>query len=97
MPQTPTRPAREFDPAVILDRLPPWVVILHNDDYNTMDHVVESLLKSVPVLTTDAAVEIMTTAHNHGQAAVTMCPKETAELYQERLESCGLTSTIEAA
>jgi ATP-dependent Clp protease adaptor protein ClpS len=86
----------EVDAETILRHLPPWVVILHNDDHNTMDHVVESLLRSVPTLTPDEAVEIMYTAHHHGQAAVTTCPRETAELYRERLEACGLTATIEA-
>lgn len=86
----------EVDPETILRHLPPWVVILHNDDHNTMDHVVESLLRSVPSLTPEEAIEIMYTAHNHGQAAVTTCPRETAELYRERLEACGLTATIEA-
>jgi ATP-dependent Clp protease adaptor protein ClpS len=89
-------PVTEIDPETILRHLPPWVVILHNDDYNTMEHVVESLLRSVPQLTPEEAIEIMYTAHNHGQAAVTTCPKETAELYRDRLESCGLTATIEA-
>ena len=94
MPET--APFTEIDPETILRHLPPWIVILHNDDHNSMDHVVKSLLDSVPALTPDEAVEIMYTAHNHGQAAVTTCPKETAELYRDRLESCGLTSTIEA-
>lgn len=92
----PASPETGIDPEVILRNLPPWIVILHNDDHNSMDHVVESLVKSVPRLSVEAAVEIMLTAHNHGQAAVTTCPKETAELYRERLEQCGLTSTIEA-
>jgi ATP-dependent Clp protease adaptor protein ClpS len=89
-------PTIQVDPEVILRFLPPWVVILHNDDHNSMDHVVDSLLKCVQGMSTEQAVEIMYTAHNHGRAAVTTCPKETAELYQERLESCGLTATIEA-
>ncbi|MGD9933072.1 MAG: ATP-dependent Clp protease adaptor ClpS [Dehalococcoidia bacterium] len=89
-------PITDIDPEVILRNLPPWIVILHNDDHNSMEHVVQSLLSSVPRLTVEAAVDVMMTAHNHGQAAVTTCPKETAELYRERLEHCGLTSTIEA-
>jgi ATP-dependent Clp protease adaptor protein ClpS len=90
-------PTTEVDEKTILEYVPPWVVILHNDDHNSMDHVVRSLLRCVPSLTQEGAVEIMFTAHNHGQAAVTACPKETAELYRERLEACGLTATIEAA
>jgi ATP-dependent Clp protease adaptor protein ClpS len=92
----PGSPTTEIDPETILRHLPPWIVILHNDDHNSMEHVVDALLKSVPSLTQEGAVEIMYMAHNHGQAAVTTCPKETAELYRERLEGFGLTATIEA-
>ena len=77
--------------------LPPWKVILHNDDHNDMVHVVLSLVKSVPKLGRARATEIMFEAHNHGHALVTTCPLELAELYRDRLESCGLTATIEKA
>ncbi len=77
--------------------LPPYAVILHNDDVNSMDHVVTSLIKSVPGLTPERATEIMLEAHTHGQALVIVCPLEHAEMYRERLESCRLTATIEPA
>lgn len=77
--------------------LPPYRVVLHNDDHNSMDHVVRALLTSVPELETERAVEIMYEAHNHGQAQVIVCPLERAELYRDRLESHGLTATIEKA
>jgi ATP-dependent Clp protease adaptor protein ClpS len=74
---------------------PPYRVVLHNDDENSMDHVVRSLTRSVPGLTVERAAEIMFEAHHQAQATVIVCHKELAELYRERLESCGLTSTIE--
>jgi ATP-dependent Clp protease adaptor protein ClpS len=77
--------------------LPPWSVILHNDDHNDMIHVVRSLIKSVPNLGTTRATKIMLEANNHGKALVTTCPLELAELYRERLQSFGLTATIEKA
>jgi ATP-dependent Clp protease adaptor protein ClpS len=77
--------------------LEPYKVILHNDDHNSMDHVVRSLVRSVPGLGTAKAVKIMLEAHNTGRAIVTVCPLELAELYRDRLESCGLTATIEQA
>ncbi|MHB0869617.1 MAG: ATP-dependent Clp protease adaptor ClpS [Chloroflexota bacterium] len=77
--------------------LPPYAVILHNDDVNEMGYVATVLVKSVPGLTTERAVEIMLAAHLHGQAVVTVCPLELAELYRERLEGHGLTATIEKA
>lgn len=93
--ETPTRPDIGTEHRQHI--LPPWSVILHNDDHNDMIHVVRSLLKCVPNLGTPKAIGIMLEAHNHGRAIVTTCPLELAELYRERLESCGLTSTIEAA
>ena len=95
MTTTETRPdiGTEQKPAI----LPPWSVILHNDDHNDMLHVVQSLVKSVPNLGTVRATKIMLEAHNHGKAIVITCPLELAELYRERLESFGLTATIEKA
>lgn len=76
--------------------LPPYRVILHNDDHNTMDGVVLALTKSVPSLSIEQAIAIMMEAHANGLALVIVCPLEQAELYRERLESFGLTSTIES-
>lgn len=75
--------------------LPPWRVMLHNDDVNDMVHVVRALMHSVSSLSVERATEIMLEAHLHGVAQVIICPKEHAELYRERLEQHGLTSTIE--
>jgi ATP-dependent Clp protease adaptor protein ClpS len=77
--------------------LPPYAVILHNDDVNEMGHVVRSLRKSVPSLTLERATDIMLAAHSQGRALVIVCPLELAELYQSRLQSCQLTATVEKA
>ena len=101
MSTTETPPAIETTPDSGTERktdiLPPWSVILHNDDHNEMLYVVRSLTKSVPNLGTTRATQIMLEAHNHGKAVVTTCPLELAELYRDRLESFGLTATIEKA
>jgi ATP-dependent Clp protease adaptor protein ClpS len=94
---TPALPQTGVDEETLKRLLPPYRVILHNDDHNSMDHVVRSLIQCVPSLTIEAAVEIMLTAHEHGQATVIECPKEAAEHYRDGLESCGLTATIEPA
>lgn len=75
--------------------LPPYKVVLFNDDYNDMDYVVAILLRLINHLTPVEAVEIMLTAHLTGSAVVVVCPKERAEYYQESLVSYGLTATIE--
>ena len=74
--------------------LPPYNVILFNDEYNSMDYVVAVLLHTINTLTQGEAEQIMLTAHLMGSAIVITCPKETAEFYQERILSCGLTATI---
>ena len=75
--------------------LPPYKVVLFNDDYNDMDYVVAVLLHTINHLTQQDAEHVMLTAHLTGSAVVVVCPKETAEYYQERLLSYGLTATIE--
>jgi ATP-dependent Clp protease adaptor protein ClpS len=77
--------------------LPPYSVILHNDDVNEMNYVVQSLLMCVPELDSGRAAEIMIEAHQNGRAHVITCPLERAELYRDRLQSRGLTATIEKA
>jgi ATP-dependent Clp protease adaptor protein ClpS len=76
--------------------LPPWRVMLHNDDVHDMLHVVRALLACVPSLSVQRASDIMLEAHLHGIAQVVICPREHAEMYRERIEQHGLTSTIEA-
>ncbi len=75
--------------------LPPYSVILHNDDVHSMDFVVAALLKSVEPLGNEDAVSIMLEAHNTGRAVVITCPLEHAELYRDRLRSFNLGVTIE--
>jgi ATP-dependent Clp protease adaptor protein ClpS len=74
---------------------PPYKVILHNDDYTPMEHVVAVLRKVIPRMSLPRAVSIMLEAHTKGKAVVTKCHKELAELYSEGLKAEGLTSTIE--
>ena len=74
---------------------PPYKVILHNDDYTPMEHVIKVLRKVIPRMNMRRAVSIMLEAHTKGKAVVTKCHKELAELYQENLRAEGLIATIE--
>lgn len=74
---------------------PRYRVLLHNDDFNPMEYVVECLVQVVPSLTPPQAVDIMMQAHNSGVALVITCALEHAEFYCEGLRSKGLTSSIE--
>lgn len=75
--------------------LPPWRVLLHNDDYHTIDYVIASLLATVTSLTVEQAVAVTFEADACGLALVIVTPRERAEFYRERLQQCGLISTIE--
>ena len=74
-----------------------YAVILHNDEVNSMDHVVDVLLKSIPTLSEEDAVRVMMDAHTAVRAGVTICPLETAEFYRDRLQSFSLGASIESA
>ncbi|MEA5576869.1 ATP-dependent Clp protease adapter ClpS [Anabaena sp. UHCC 0451] len=74
---------------------PRYRVLLHNDDYNSMEYVVQVLMTTVPSITQPQAVSIMMEAHSNGLALVIACALEPAEFYCETLKSHGLSSTIE--
>jgi len=74
---------------------PRYRVLLHNDDFNPMEYVVQVLMKTVPNLTQPQAVNIMMEAHHTGIALVITCAQEHAEFYCETLNNHGLTSTME--
>lgn len=78
------------------DRLPPYNLILHDDDIHDMGEVVESIVMVTPVPARTAA-QIMITAHFQGRAIVMTTHKERAELYRDRLRSRSLIATIEPA
>jgi ATP-dependent Clp protease adaptor protein ClpS len=76
---------------------PRYRVLLHNDDFNSQEYVIEVLLKTVPSLTMPQAVDIMMEAHTNGKALVITCALEPAEFYSETLQMHGLSSSIEPA
>lgn len=79
-----------------VDELPPFRVLLHNDDVNIVEDVVFSVMElaRVPL---QRAVEITLTADKRGVALVCVTHKERAELLQEQFRSKKLTVTIEPA
>jgi ATP-dependent Clp protease adaptor protein ClpS len=88
---TATRPAPvRPKPAV----LPPWRVLLHNDDVNDMDYVVETIQQIVRV-NRPTATRCMVEAHRKGVGQVTVTHRERAEFLADQLRSKRLTVTIE--
>jgi ATP-dependent Clp protease adaptor protein ClpS len=69
-------------------RQPPYAVILHNDDLNTMEFVV-LVLRKVFGYTVEKCVELMLEAHEKGRAAVWVGALEVAELKADQVRSCG--------
>ena len=77
-----------------LRRMPPWKVLLHNDDINDTHFVVATIARLTP-LSVSAATQRMLEAHQQGVAMVLTTHQERAELYRDQFTSMGLTVTIE--
>jgi ATP-dependent Clp protease adapter protein ClpS len=60
-----------------------------------MDHVVQTLVSNIPEITVEEALEKMLKAHNFGTVILVKCPLERAELYQQRLITNNLMTTIQ--
>lgn len=74
--------------------LRPWRVVLHNDDRNDMDYVVDTIVKIVR-LNRPSATRCMMEAHRKGAGQVIATHRERAEFIAEQLRSRRLTVTIE--
>ncbi len=69
-------------------------VLLHNDNINTMDHVMRALIR-VFRFEQKVCERIMMEAHRTGVALCTIEPLEQAEHHRDQLISFSLISTIE--
>ena len=76
--------------------LPPWKVLLHNDDKNDMPHVISTIMELTTLKEQDAKLRTIE-AHETGVALLLTTHKERAELYKDQFESKGLVVTIEPA
>ena len=76
--------------------LPPWKVLLHNDDKNDMFFVMLTIMELTPLNEQDAKLRMLE-AHETGVALLLTCHKERAELYKDQFHSKGLSVTIEPA
>ncbi len=92
-PETSTAAATRTAP-VKPKLLPPYRVILHNDDKNVIEDVVARVIV-LTGLSKDDAIHRTLEAHQTGCALLLVTHKERAELYVEQFQSSGLTVTIE--
>jgi ATP-dependent Clp protease adaptor protein ClpS len=67
-------------------RVPPYNVILLNDDDHSMEFVIAVLCKALNI-TVEKACQLMLVAHTSGQAVVWTAPKEVAELKAEQIQT----------
>ena len=91
------KPSREQAPKKKPPKpLPPWKVLLHNDDKNEFGFVVATIVE-LTTLDKQAAALRTLEAHETGVALLLPTHKERAELYKDQFQSKGLTVTIEPA
>jgi ATP-dependent Clp protease adapter protein ClpS len=76
--------------------LPPWKVLLHNDDKNAFEFVIGTIVELTPLDKQQAELRTKE-ADKTGVALLLTTHKERAELYKDQFESKGLTVTIEPA
>ncbi len=74
--------------------IPLFKVLLHNDDVNSMEHVIHAL-KRVFKFELKVCERIMMEAHQNGIALCTVEPLEKAEHHRDQLNSFSLISTVE--
>ena len=93
---------RMSDPATVVEpdvdekvrQLPPYRVLLHNDDVNSFDHVILTILKLTPLNEPDAVLRTIE-AHEKGLSLLLMTHRERAELYVDQFTTFQLTVTCE--
>lgn len=67
-------------------RVPPYNVILLNDDHHSMEFVIEVLCKALGY-NVERSYQLMMQAHNSGRTIVWTGPKEVAELKAEQVRT----------
>ena len=82
------KPAPKRESATKPKMLPPYAVMLHDDDINTMEFVIETLQRVFGYDLHKAAI-LMLEAHNHGQSLVWSGAKEHAEFKADQILSRG--------
>lgn len=95
-PEGATAVATKTKPAINRPRLlPPYKVMLHNDDKNTFEHVIATVFMLTP-LNQEDAIRRTLEADKTGCSLLVVTHRERAELYQDQFQSASLTVTIEA-
>ncbi len=87
---------KPVQPAKKPKKLPPYKVLLHNDDVNSFEHVIGAILK-LTTLTPQEAILRTIEAHESGLALLLVTHRERAELYVDQFISLKINTSIEPA
>src|SRR5438067_13004701 len=86
LPPVTTAPATDTGEDTQTRRIPPYNVVLLNDDHHSMEFVVETLCR-VLGCAPERAVQLMMEAHTSGRAIIWTGTREVAELKAEQIHS----------
>lgn len=86
---------QDFDPEVLRRLLPPFKVVVHNNEYNTFEEVIHILVRAVPGMTQERAAELANEIHATGAAVAYVGPKERAEAVAGVIRTIGIKVTVE--
>jgi ATP-dependent Clp protease adaptor protein ClpS len=68
-----------------------WRVVVLNDNFNTFDHVAETLAQVIPGTTLAQGYQLADRIHHQGLAIVWSGAREDAEGYWQALDGAGLS------
>lgn len=78
-----------------IEHMPPWRVLLHNDQVNEVGYVVDTIVELTSLRRQQATMRMLE-AHRTGLSLLLTTHREHAELLAEQFRSKRLTVTIEA-
>ena len=88
-------PAKTGEPVFKVEWLPPYKVIVHNNDHNTFDEVILILMRAIPNCTVEDAIGFTYEIHLTGAAVVFRGDVEQAEDCARIIRSIGIKVTVE--
>jgi len=89
-------PPADGQPAQRVERMPPWRVLLHDDEVSASQEMIDRLSDLLP-LSRAAASQRVLEAHRAGVALLLTTHRERAELYALQLTQANFIVSIERA